>query len=123
MDDARVRSLEESLWTGEAERFASLVDAASLTVVPAPPFVLGREEALAAVADAPRWRDVTLAHGRIARPQDGLIVFAYKVLARREEGAEYVAWCSSTWRRIAPGDWRLVQHQQTPAADAPARGG
>ena len=113
MDDDRVWAFEESLWTGDADLYRALVDTACLMVLPTPPFVLGGEEAIAAVADTPRWTSVDFSEQRIARPEEGLIVVAYAVEARRD-GEAYKAHCTSTYRRRGHEDWQVVQHQQTP---------
>jgi hypothetical protein len=54
---------------------------------------------------------VELADLRISRPEEGLIVLAYDARASRD-GQAYRAYCTSTYRRIAHGDWQVVQHQQ-----------
>ncbi len=123
MEDERVWAHEERLWSGATDAFARGVDASCLIVVPAAPFVMEGAEAVNAIAQLPRWQAVSFAHGRIARPQDGLIVAAYKATANRENEENYTAWCTSTYRRVAHDDWRLVQHQQMHAADGPLRGG
>ncbi len=83
MDDDRVWSFEKSLWQGGADRYRELVDDECLMALPHPPYVLGGAEAIAAVTDTPRWDEVAIADGRIARPQEGLIVIAYGVKATR----------------------------------------
>ena len=113
MDDARVWHFEESLWTGDAEHYRALIDEECLMVLPTPPFVLGGDEAVAAVSDTPRWTEVAFADQRIARPEEGLIVVAYRIDARRDDD-HYVAHCTSTYRRRGHEDWQVVQHQQTP---------
>ncbi len=115
MEDDRVWAFEESLWTGDADRYRELVDTECLMVVPERPFILQGEEAISAVSSTPRWSEVEIAQGRILRPQEGLIVIAYQVVARREGGSDYSAHCTSTYRRLAHGTWRVIQHQQTPA--------
>ncbi len=60
MDDDRVWSFEESLWTGDADHYRASIDEACLMVLPQPPYVLSGEEAIEAVADTPRWTSVTL---------------------------------------------------------------
>lgn len=50
---------------------------------------------------------------RVERPEEGLIVIVYRARAQRGE-QRYHALCSSTLMRLAHGDWRVVQHQQTP---------
>ena len=119
MDDARLWSFEESLWTGDAQRYRELIDPDCLMVVPAPPFVLAGEEAVTAVSDTPRWSKVALSNKRVSRPQEGLIVIAYKAEAE-EDGHTYVAHCTSTIRRLEHEVWRVVQHQQMPPLVAQA---
>lgn len=113
MDDIRVWSFERSLWTGDAHHIAAAVDEQCVIVIPFPPFVMTGQQAVQVVADTPRWRKVTFEHGRICRPQEGLIVVVYHVTARRAEGEDYSCWCSTTYRRLAHEEWRVVQHQQT----------
>jgi hypothetical protein len=114
MDDQRVWSFEESLWTGDAQHYRDLIDDQCVMVVPTPPFVLQGEAAISAVSGTPRWDDVTISDGRIVRPQEGLIVIAYHASAAQDGGPGYEADCTSTYRRLAHDEWRVVQHQQTP---------
>ena len=113
MDDDRVWTFEESLWTGDADHYRALIDEACLMVLPTPPYVLSGTQAIEAVAHTPRWTSVTLTDQRIARPEEGLIVVAYHVAASRDE-ERYEAHCTSTYRRRGHEDWQVVQHQQTP---------
>jgi hypothetical protein len=83
-------------------------------VVPTPPFVRQGSDALDAVANTPRWAEVDFSEGHIVRPQEGLIVVAYKAEAHRGDGDDYEAHCTSTYRRLGHDEWRVVQHQQTP---------
>ncbi|MCX9146036.1 DUF4440 domain-containing protein [Erythrobacter sp. WG] len=112
MDNARIWEFEESLWVGEAEHYRDLIDPECLMVLPAHPFVFTGEEAIAAVQDTPRWDAVAFSHQSVARPQEGLIVINYKADAQRGDQA-YTAYCTSTLRRLAHDEWRVVQHQQT----------
>lgn len=114
MDDQRVWSFEKSLWVGDAEQYRHLIDEECVMVVPTPPFVLQGDDAIEAVCDTPRWSEVDISDGRIARPQEGLIVVAYTARARRNGATGYEAHCTSTYRRLGHDDWRVVQHQQTP---------
>ena len=114
MDDERVWSFEESLWTADPEHYRDSIDAQSLMVVPAPPFVLRGEKAIEAMINTPRWSTVALTEREISRPQEGLIVIAYKANAQREGAAPYEAYCTSTYRRLGHDEWQVVQHQQTP---------
>ena len=112
MDDNRVWHFEESLWTGDAGHYRALIDEECLMVLPMPPFVLAGGDAVAAVADTPRWTSVTFSNQRIARPEEGLIVVAYHIKANRGDKG-YTAYCTSTYRRRDHDDWQVVQHQQT----------
>ncbi|WP_419826378.1 DUF4440 domain-containing protein [Sphingomonas sp.] len=113
MDDKRVWAFEESLWIGDADHYRALIDEECVMVLPTPPYVLKSRDAIEAVADTPRWSEVTISQGQIMRPQEGLIVIAYTAEARKEDSG-YTAHCTSTYRRLAHDEWRVVQHQQTP---------
>lgn len=115
LDDDRVWEFEERLWTGSAEHYRASIDEACLMVLPTPPHVLGGDEAVAAVAATPRWTAVEFSEQQIARPEEGLIVVAYRVAVKRDEEG-YEAYCTSTYRRRGHDDWQVVQHQQTPLA-------
>ncbi len=119
MDDDRVWAFEESLWVADAEHYRNSIDDACLMVVPTPPFVLNGEQAIEAVIHTPRWSRVNLTDRKVSRPQEGMIVVAYKCEAEKE-GERYEAHCTSTYRRIAHEEWRVVQHQQTPPLTAGA---
>jgi hypothetical protein len=114
MDDGRVWSFEESLWTGDARHYHELIDDECLMVLPAPPFVMTGQQAIEAVSNTPRWTKATLTERQIVRPQEGLIVVAYNARAEREGASPYEAHCTSTYRRLAHDEWRVIQHQQTP---------
>ena len=114
MDDGRVWKFEESLWTATAEHYHELIDDQCLMVVPKPPYVMGGQQAIDAVSNTPRWTRVDLTDRQVARPQEGVIVVAYKAEAFKDEGKGYVAFCTSTYRRLEHEVWRVVQHQQTP---------
>ncbi len=120
MNDARVWEFEESLWTGSAEHYSELIDGECLMVLPEPPFVMSGQQAIDAVSDTPRWLKVVLSNQQIARPQEGLIVVAYHAEAQKDDGKSYRAHCTSTYRRLEPEVWRVIQHQQTPPLVKPA---
>lgn len=113
VDDSRVWNFEESLWIADTARYQGAIDGECLMVLPQPPFVFTGQQAIDAVKDTPRWDTVTLGDRQVARPQEGLIVVAYKAEAMRGE-ERYVAHCTSTYRRLSHEEWRVVQHQQTP---------
>lgn len=114
MDDGRVWSFEESLWVGDAEHYRASIDDECLMVLPAPPFVMSGQQAIEAVSATPRWSKVELSERQVARPQEGMIVIAYKARAERDGVTPYEAHCTSTYRWLAHEEWRVVQHQQTP---------
>ena len=72
------------------------------------------------MASTPRWESVDFSDQQVKRPQEGLIVIAYRVEAAKGDG-RYVAHCTSTYRRVEHEVWRVVQHQQTPPLTADAR--
>ncbi len=113
MDDDRIWTFEESLWTADAAHYQESVDDECLMVLPTPPFVFTGQQAIDTVKDTPRWDQVSLTERQVARPQEGLIVVAYKAEAHKG-GEAYLAYCTSTYRRIEHEVWTVVQHQQTP---------
>ena len=114
MDDERVWQFEHSLWVGDAEHYRALIDDECLMVLPAAPFVMSGQQAVDAVAGTPRWSKAELSDRQVSRPQEGLIVVAYKANAERDGMSPYEAHCTSTYRRLGHDEWRVVQHQQTP---------
>ncbi len=114
MDDARIWAFEESLWKADFEHYRESIAKDCLMVVPAPPFVLAGYDAIEAVANTPRWSEVAFSDQHVSRPQEGLIVIAYGVAARRDGADPYDAHCTSTYQRCGHEDWQVVQHQQTP---------
>ena len=120
MTDDRVWGFEESLWTGDAEHYRQLIDDECLMVLPKPPYVMSGKQAIEAVADTPRWSKVSLSERQVARPEEGLIVIAYRADAEKDGGEKYQAWCTSTLRRLSHDEWRVVQHQQLPPLAATA---
>jgi hypothetical protein len=114
MDDDRIWTFEESLWTADAEHYRESIDDECLMVLPAPPFVTSGQQAVQAVSETPRWSKVELSERQVARPQEGLIVIAYKARAERDGVPPYEAHCTSTYRRLSHESWKVVQHQQTP---------
>lgn len=113
MEDDRIWTFEKSLWTGDAGHYRELIDDECVMVLPEPPFVLKGKQAIEAVAATPRWSDVTFSEQQVMRPQEGLIALAYKAKATKEGSTSYVAYCTTTMRRLEHDQWRVVQHQQT----------
>ena len=114
MQDDRLWGFEQSLWLEGRENYREKVDAEVVLVLPQPPFVLAGQQAIDAVMGTPVWDRAELTERHVARPQEGLIVIAYRVRAEKDDHAGYEAWCSSVFRRLEHEVWHVVQHQQTP---------
>ena len=113
MEDTRIWAFEESLWTEGRENYQKKVDDQVVMVLPQPPYVFTGQQAKDAVSNTPVWTQVELTERQVMRPEEGLIVVAYHARAERD-GEAYEAHCTSTYRRLAHDDWKVVQHQQTP---------
>ena len=114
MQDDRLWGFEQSLWLEGRDNYKEKVDSEVVMVLPQPPYVLTGEAALHAVMATPVWDRAELTERRVARPQEGLIVIAYRVRAEKDGHSGYEAWCSSVFRRLEHEHWTVVQHQQTP---------
>ncbi|KKB10354.1 DUF4440 domain-containing protein [Devosia chinhatensis] len=105
--------IERGLWLDGAEAYRARM-ADSCLMVFGPTGILDRDRILAALEAAPRWRDVELSEMALTTPGDSVaVVLAYKARARRDDGEDYQALCSSTYL-VLEGEVKLVQHQQTP---------
>lgn len=100
---------EEAWWTMGAAEARRRMHPSCLMVFPQG--VMQGEAILAALDAAPRWQSVAMTDRRALETGD-LVVLTYRADAERN-GRPYSALCSSTWLR-QDGDWRLVQHQQSP---------
>ncbi len=118
MDDHRIWGSEEQLWTGDAENYRRTIDPDCLMVLPEPPYVKSGKDAVESVVDTPRWTRIELTQRQVSRPQEGLIVIAYRADAERDGSPPYQAFCTTTYRMIEHGTWRVVQHQQSPGLKA-----
>lgn len=115
MDDDRVHEFERELWVGGPEVYEARVAPDCVMALPAEPFLYDGRAATEAVKATPRWSEANFEDTRIERPQEGLIVFAYRVHASRDgQDKDYHALCTSTLLRKGHEDWIVVQHQQTP---------
>jgi len=113
MEDERIWDFERELWLGRGEVYRERVAGDCLMALPEQPFVFQGQQATEAVEATPRWDDVDFSDRRVSRPQEGLIVIAYRADARRDDKT-YRAMCTSTLRRLSHEQWDVVQHQQTP---------
>jgi hypothetical protein len=112
MDDDRIVEFERALWIGEGDVYRRCVSNDCLMVVPDQPFLLRGEDAIEAVEQTPRWSHVDLSDVQINRAREGLIVVGYRADACRGQ-ERFSAYCTSTYQRVGPDDWRVIQHQQT----------
>jgi hypothetical protein len=113
LDDDRIWHFERDLWIGGADVYRERVSDDVVMALPAQPFLYDAEGAIKAVTDTPRWESVDFAETRVHRPQEGLIVIAYHVVAKRGQES-YRAACTSTLRRLSHEHWDVVQHSQMP---------
>lgn len=113
MNDERIWEFERELWVGPTDAYDRKVADNCIMALPTDPWLLDGPEARAAVKDTPRWEDVDFSGTRVERPEEGLIVIAYRAQASRG-GEHYDALCTSTLRRISEENWEVIQHQQTP---------
>ena len=118
MDDERVWAFERDLWIGDSALYEKAIDDECLMVLPTPPFIATGAQAIEAVKSTPRWTEVSFANQRVSRPQEGLVVGAYTVRVSKPDGESFEAHCTTTYRRLAHEEWRVVQHQQTPTLAA-----
>lgn len=113
MQDDRLWGFEQSLWLQGRENYREKVDPEVVMILPRPPYVLAGEDAIAAVMATPVWDRAELTERHVGRPQEGMIVVAYRVRAEKDDQTSYEAWCSSVYRHLEHEVWRVVQHQQT----------
>lgn len=114
ISDDGLWTLERRFWTEGADFYAAHLAPGATMVFPEPAGIMGRQAAIDAVRDAPRWRHVHFDRQRLRRHGDDLAVLAYAVRADRGDGdSGYEALCGSVYRRTDEG-WQLACHQQTP---------
>ena len=117
MTEADFWKMEEAYWTGGAEYARSVTRDDAVFVFPYPAGIQSAEASMKGLEGGSRWRSVTFDNHSFTR-QGPVVVLAYKAKAERGEDT-YSALCASTY--VDDGDgWRLMSHQQTPAADAVA---
>jgi hypothetical protein len=115
MNDRDAWTREQRLWLKGADTYRALLDEDCIMAFPAPVGLMqGRETIVASLEGAPRWESVTMTEKTSTRPGGTSLVLGYRAEARRTEGQAYIAYCTSTYRAIGI-DWKLIQHQQTPA--------
>ncbi|WP_228242342.1 DUF4440 domain-containing protein [Porphyrobacter sp. GA68] len=113
MDDSRIWDFEQELWTGPPDAYDRKVADDVVMALPHQPWLFDGAQAREAVKATPRWDKAEFLDQRVERPQEGLIVIAYRVKAQKGE-QKYHALCTSTLRRLKHEQWDVIQHQQTP---------
>ncbi len=73
------------------------------------------EDMLAAIDAGGAWDSVQMTDRRMVEGED-CIVLGYAAVARRADGSDFAALCTSTWVRQGD-DWQIVQHQQAERRD------
>jgi len=106
--------IERDLWLGGADSYRAHLDELALMVLPDPAGTMGREDAIAAIASAPRWEQVHFEGLRLLSPTPDLAFLVYEATAHRKgNDAPYRARATSAYV-FRDGAWMLVLHQQTP---------
>src|SRR5918992_5622849 len=83
-------ALEEQFWKGDADFYRQRLTADALMVFPDPAGVLGKEETVASISQAPRWRDVEFTEVKAVMLAADVALLVYRATARRAEHATYV---------------------------------
>lgn len=118
MTEADFWKMEERYWTGGADYARSVTRDDAVFVFPYPAGIQSAEASMKGLEGAPRWRSVTFEERSFSR-QGPVVILAYRARAERGGESSHFALCASTY--VDDGDgWRLMSHQQTPAAVADA---
>ncbi|MFD1882551.1 DUF4440 domain-containing protein [Paracoccus pacificus] len=112
MADDAIWADEEAFWVLGAAEAGRRLDPACVMAFPQTGILQG-QQILEALSRAPRWQAVDMT-ARHSAEGEGVVVIGYHAVARRADGEVYRAYCTSTWIRRGE-DWRLIQHQQSPA--------
>ena len=119
MNSTELYEIERSLWTNDpGVYYDSLRDDALLVFQETG--VVTRDTAVAAICEENRehrhWAEVNSSDQKVLCPTDDTRVLIYKANARwNYEQNPITVLCSSIYA-LHSGDWKLVFHQQTPAA-------
>src|ERR671915_789578 len=100
-------ALEEQFWKGDADFYRQRLTADALMVFPDPVSVLDKEETVASISQAPRWRDVEFTEVKSVMLATDVALLVYRATARRTEHAAYVTRASSVYAR-QDGAWKLA---------------
>jgi len=108
--------MEKAFWLEGVEAYRRDMAGDAVMLFPAPAGIMQGAAILDALAEAPRWQEVEMADSRLTRHSDSVATLVYKAQAVRDD-AQYQAFCSSAYL-LAEGEWKLIQHQQTPISEA-----
>jgi hypothetical protein len=92
-------ALEEQFWKGDADFYRQRLTAEALMVFPDPVAVLGKEETVASISEAPRWRDIQFTEIKGVMLATDAALLVYRATARRAENATYATRASSVYVR------------------------
>ncbi len=99
-----------------ADHYAEAMTADAVMVVPG--MVLSRDQAVAAIREAPPWSSFRIDDPRVVRLVDGAAALTYRATAQRPDSPVFEALMTTTF--VRDGDrWRVALHQQTPLPAAP----
>jgi hypothetical protein len=113
MMDTEAWALERRLWLGGVEVYDALLGKDCVMAFPSPVGILKGDAITASLSGAPRWSSVMMSEKVVSRADADTLALGYRAEGRREGLSAYLAYCTSTYRRIS-GGWKLIQHQQTP---------
>lgn len=105
----------EALSTGKEvaqEFYRSLLIDDAIMVFPGGMLLKGKDEILKAIGSQP-WKNFKFEETHTISLAENAGAITYKVTARREGSATYIALISSLYI-LRDGKWRLALHQQTP---------
>jgi len=104
--------IERSLWLDGVDAWRRQLGKGCIMAF-APTGAMQDEQIIESLRDAPRWQSVEISDTVLTRPTDNTAILAYHAVARRGDNTPYWALCTSTYVATG-GDWKIVQHQQTP---------
>jgi hypothetical protein len=110
-DQNEILEIERQFWTEGPKVYHAHADE-TCTVVFAQMAQTMKRDAIAATAEAGRWRDVSLVSKEFRELSRDAVLFVYECKATRKDGASHYAYASSVYVKRS-GGWKLAFHQQT----------
>jgi hypothetical protein len=119
MNSTSLFEIERTLWTNDPEVYRDALRHDALLLFPETG-VITRDTAVAAIRDENRdkrrWAEVTFSDQRTVSPTRDTRVLIYTATARWNCEEEPITVLCSSIYAFEPNEWKLVFHQQTPAA-------